>query len=109
MDRTNDAQKQDERSRQAAYGEDAREAQKDLKDQVTANVGARLGAVEDVDRGVMRETRSDQVLHPDDERHPNAPETLNADKGAIAAKQSDLSLKNTTEIVDAYSANTSEN
>jgi len=65
--------------------------------------GAREGLAREEaapDRGVFRddgqprpgpesptppEREEDRVLHPDDPRHPNAPGTMNADKGAKSA------------------------
>lgn len=46
------------------------------------------------------------VVSPDDERHPNAPGTLNADKGPRAGEETANSKAvNTDELGDAYSRN----
>jgi hypothetical protein len=102
-DDPNDARRRDETSRQRAYDEAAER-------------------VSDTDRGMLRddgqprptagghEARIDEesspVYTPDDERHPNAPDTLMADMGAKprtsgdAAQDTPISRE---ELEDSYS------
>ena len=55
---------------------------------------------------LLREEGKNPVLMPRDGRHPNAPETLNADTGAADTKAGALKpAPDTQELEDAYSKN----
>jgi len=99
-DHPDSAQRTDEVSRQRGYGETHQAKQGGTTDAPvdTAGFTQAPGAEGDADRGVLRddgqprpaadntEPRLDEggrpVLSPDDERHPNAPDTLMSDMGA---------------------------
>lgn len=56
--------------------------------------------------GPRLDVGANPVISPDDERHPNAPATLNADKGARKGEaNANSDIVNTNELRDAYSKN----
>ncbi|KCZ48185.1 hypothetical protein [Hyphomonas pacifica] len=58
------------------------------------------------DRAEHLDEGNNPVLMPRDGRHPNAPDTLNADKGAESARPGALKpAPDTQELEDAYSKN----
>lgn len=109
---TKDTQRRDEISRQRGYGETTHRDEAE-----NAGIAGETRAAPD--RGMLRDdgqpkpsVEGDAALDraglppvsPDDERHPNAPGTLNADKGA--KKQQPQPEEANREIVDAYSKDT---
>jgi|GEM_PF-2671271 len=102
-----DVQRRDETSRQRAYDEPA-ERVSETDRGVLRDDGQPRPPAEDDDEPRIDEDRS-PVYTPDDERHPNAPDTLMADMGAKprtsgdAAQDTPISRE---ELEDSYSEDT---
>lgn len=106
MTQKTDPQIKDETSRQRAYDESATTpAQGDNPPPETdrgflRNDGAPRPAVEG---GKSLEREDKLVVAPSDERHPNAPDTLNADTGAKRSDAADGDIPSAAqELSDAY-------
>tara|TARA_R110000803_G_scaffold87395_1_gene154075 strand:- start:2124 stop:2510 length:387 start_codon:yes stop_codon:yes gene_type:complete len=112
-----DPQREQDVSEQRGYGETLG------REDETAEAGFRRGEAKDMgdDHGVMRDDgqprpagnggvhvddRRHPVVSPDDDRSPNAADTLNADKGAREATPEAIKPSpDTEELEDAYSQN----
>lgn len=113
----NDPQREQDLSEQRGYGETPG------RDSETAEAGYRAGQTPDAgdDHGILRDdgqprpkgeagehidAQSSPVISQDDDRSPNVPGTLNADKGSRKATPGAVTpAPDNTELEDAYSQN----
>jgi len=112
-----DPQREQELSRQRGYGETPG------RDSETAQAGFRAGPATDTDNdhGILRDdgqprpvgdegepidAQSNPVISPDDDRSPNTPAIMDADKGSRKATPGAVKpAPGNTELEDAYSKN----
>ena len=82
MKNVTDPQTKKEIGRQGAFGEQQKRRADELEEQVTGNVGLRVGT--DEEHGFSRDD-ANQIDTPvktsDDERHPNIPDHAHSDHG----------------------------
>ena len=114
----NDTQRQHDLSQQRGYGEST---DRDKAASLPGVKSTHEGQTEGADHGFLRDdgqarpegTGTEQldagnnpVLSPRDERHPNAPATLNSDKGAARSKAEPQTKTPDDELLkNAYSVN----
>lgn len=97
-----DPQASDELNRQRGYGEQAKQSDTKLEDQLTETAGTRDDAPD------QTAGNSDLVFDPDSDKVPNLPKTNEADIGAKGPEPIKRPGPSTERLGDAYSADTGE-